>query len=162
MRLLYWNLYPPGICGSNKDGRAETGSCAQCLVLKDLPHQTGLAANGPTSVIQGQPPTTVTIGPCVDGPPLARDFRSSAFHWSRRPCVRPLIAAVSCAAGHDAFRANRVPTYSSRSKRHGPKWVFSIRRFQPAWCINSSLPFPTSFARSLAPSFYAAMGSGSR
>ena len=70
-----------------------------------------------------------------------------AFRWLRRPCVRPVVAALTCAAGHDAFRANRVPTYSTRSKRHGPEWVFPIRRFQPALRINSSLPFPTSSPR---------------
>lgn len=80
---------------------------------------------------------------------MARVFWEYAFRWSRRPCVRPFDAALLCAAGHDAFRANRVPTYSTRSKRHGPIWVFTIRRFQPALRINSSLPFPTSSARRL-------------
>jgi len=74
-------------------------------------------------------------------------FWGNTFRWLERPCVRPVVAAFQCAAGHDAFRANRVPTYSTRSKRHGPKWVFPVRRFQPAWCINSSLPFPTSSTR---------------
>ncbi len=76
------------------------------------------------------------IGPCVDGTPLARVFLVLSFLLVGRPCVRPFVAALSCAAGHDAFRANRVPTYCTRSKRHGPKWVFPIRQFQPAWCIN--------------------------
>ncbi len=107
-------------------------------------------------------PIEGTIVPCVDGTPLARVFLVLSFLLVGRPCVRPFVAALSCAAGHDAFRANRVPTYCTRSKRHGPKWVFPIRQFQPAWCINSSLPFPTLQAQKNCASLYAAISCGSR
>lgn len=34
---------------------------------------------------------------------------------------------------------------------HRPKWIFLIRRFQPALCISSCLPFPTSATPCPAP-----------
>ncbi len=44
----------------------------------------------------------------------------------------------------DHAEATSLSEARTRSAR--PHWVFLIRRYQPAWCISSCLPFPTSSA----------------
>jgi hypothetical protein len=43
-------------------------------------------------------------------------LKASAHRWSVRSCVRPVHAALPCAAGHNALRASQVPIDSSHSK----------------------------------------------
>jgi len=75
-------------------------------------------------------------------------FLHIAGRWS---CVRPVHAALPCAAGHNALRASQVPIDSSHSKVLDPQWVFPSRRFRPALCIHSCSPFPTLAALYKAP-----------
>src|SRR3546814_12683091 len=44
-----------------------------------------------------------------------------------------------------------LPDHVLALEVHRPKWVFLIRRFQPALCINSCPPFPTSATPRAAP-----------
>ena len=82
--------------------------------------------------------------PCVDGSPLARGFWAALQRWLVRPCVRPICAAHSV-ADHNAIRVSG-PDQKLALKVLGRNVVFLIRRFQPACCINSRLPFPSSSA----------------
>ena len=56
--------------------------------------------------------------PCVDGPPLASGFWMMQLLVGAAMCPA-CDAALSCAAGHDAFRADRVPTNFSHSECTG-------------------------------------------
>jgi hypothetical protein len=50
----------------------------------------------------------------------------------------------------------------ARTRSARPHWVFLIRRYQPALCISSCLPFPTSSAIARLISFYLYAMVGSR
>jgi len=60
----------------------------------------------------------VKVSPCVDGSPLARRYECFC-KAGRCGHVFDLLMRRTWAAGHNAFRGNRVPTNSTRSKRDG-------------------------------------------
>lgn len=66
----------------------------------------------------GGPEYFGTNWPCVDGPPLASGFWMMQLLVGAAMCPA-CDAALSCAAGHDAFRADRVPTNFSHSECTG-------------------------------------------
>jgi hypothetical protein len=83
------------------------------------------------------------FGPCVDGSPLARGFLSLAVRWLVRPCVRPMMRPCHAPLAIMPFARLRSRSLA-RTRGARPKWVFLIRRYQPALCISSCPPFPTS------------------
>ena len=98
---------------------------------------------------------------CVDGSPLARGSLSVCSCWLVRPCIRPVGAACHMPLAIMPFaRLRSRSTARTRSAR--PQWVFLIRRFQPASCISSYPPFPTSSAPPRLPDLYASVTTGSR
>ena len=58
--------------------------------------------------------------PCVDGSPLASGVLVLCLLLVGAAMCSAYDAAFTCAAGHDAFRADRVPTKSSHSRCTGP------------------------------------------
>ena len=65
-------------------------------------------------------------------PSVGKDFfEASAHRWSVRSCVRPVHAALPCAAGHNALRGHRSRSIP-RARSARPKWVFPSPRFRPA------------------------------
>src|ERR1700681_135603 len=54
-----------------------------------------------------------------------QELFSRLQHWSVQPCVRPLGAA-HMTAGHNALRADRVPTNTSHSRMPWHMWVVLI------------------------------------
>ena len=65
---------------------------------------------------------------------------------------------LSCAAGHNAIRAAQVPIESSHSRCTAPVGS-PDPAYQPALCISSCPPFPTSSTIARLVSFYAVIGS---
>ena len=85
------------------------------------------------------------MGPCMDGSPLARGNLSVRSCWLVRPCIRPVDAAFHAPRAIMPFARLRSRS-KARIRDARPQWVFLIRRFQPALCISSCPPFPTSSA----------------
>src|SRR5262245_33002090 len=85
------------------------------------------------------------MGPCMDGSPLARGSLSVCSCWLVRPCIRPIGAAFHMPLAIMPFARLRSRS-KARTRSARPQWVLLIRRYQPALCINSCLPFPTSSA----------------
>ena len=85
----------------------------------------------------------------VDGSPLARVYLSICSCWLVRPCIRPVGAAFHAPLAIMPFARLRSRS-KARTRSARPNWVLLIRRYQPALCISSCPPFPTSSSRSRA------------
>ena len=85
-------------------------------------------------------------------------FESFCICWLVRPCIRPVGAAFHVPLAIMPFARLRSRSFP-RTRSARPQWVFLIRRFQPALCISSCPPFPTSSAIARLVSFYAMAGS---
>ena len=85
--------------------------------------------------------------PCVDGSPLGGfDWCVCIAGWSGHVsdlCMRHILPLALMPFARSGSRS------IARTRSAGAFWVFPFRRFQPAFCINSCLSFPTSLARSI-------------
>jgi len=74
---------------------------------------------------------------------VGKGFLSICSRWLVRPCIRPVGAAFHAPLAIMPFARLRSRS-GARTRSARPQWVFLIRRYQPALCISSSSPFPTS------------------
>lgn len=89
---------------------------------------------------------------------VGKGFLSICICWLVRPCIRPIGAAFHMPLAIMPFARIRSRSLA-RTRSARPQWVLLLRRYQPALCISSCPPFPTSSAFPRLVSIYAMAGS---
>jgi hypothetical protein len=152
-RALQWSFHPLTESRLETEGR----SAAACRQRRGAIQEVRKASRNPSRwpVVEA---SDICFGAVYGRLSVGKGFVSFCSCWLVRPCIRPVGAAFHVPLAimpFARFRSrSKARTYSAR-----PQWVFLIRRYQPALCISSCPPFPTSLAIPRLVSFYAMTGS---